>query len=119
MAQIHFNRDTARKVASAAEEFTNGIVGLSGTGASVGGSGERMFSKGTQKVWYGENGAKECVAYMVGAVLAYARATNPVLPEDILWIREYQDEYSPEEEYRNAEKEGAEYVAHRLRFNQN
>ena len=108
--EIEFNRDTARMVADAAESFTRGIVGLSGTGASVGGSGERMFSKKEQKVWYGHDGAVECIAYMVGAILAYARHTNQVLPDDVLWIRDYQDADSMWEQYRTSAALGAAYV---------
>lgn len=110
MAQVRFTRANVGEIAKQVEEFTGGIVGLSGTGADLG-NGVRYIDKNTQTVWLGDNGARECAAYMIGAALAVARHRGVEIPESLLWVRDYQDAYSAKQRFRNWESQGAERVA--------
>lgn len=107
MADVKFTKQMVRKLADQVEEFTGGTFGLSGTGLDQG-NGVRYFSKHDQKVWLGPEGAREASAYLIGGALEYAKNGNGEIPDDMLWLRDVQDAYSPKQRYRNWEEQGRE-----------
>lgn len=107
MADVKFTKGMMRKLADQVEQFTGGTFGLSGTGADLG-NGVRYIDKHTHTVWFGSDGAREASAYLIGGALEYAKSGKGEIPDDMLWVRDVQDAYSPKQRFRNWEEKGRE-----------
>lgn len=99
---MRFDRETVKRVAEIAKEFTGGRFAMEGTGSDLG-NGVRYADAHTMRMWFGPEGARSACAYYIGATLGYARATaTHIKADDVKFLKSVQDAYAIGSEPRRA-----------------
>jgi hypothetical protein len=99
---VRFDRETVKRVAEIAKEFTGGKFAMSGIGMDQG-NGVRYADAHTMRMWFGPEGARSACAYYIGATLGYARATaTHIKADDVKFLKSVQDAYAIGSEPRRA-----------------
>ena len=99
---MRFDRETVKRVAEIAKEFTGGKFAMSGIGMDQG-NGVRYADARTMRMWFDPEGARSACAYYIGATLGYARATaTHIKADDVKFLKSVQDAYAIGSEPRRA-----------------
>ena len=110
---MRFDRETVKRVAEIAKEFTGGKFAMSGIGSDIG-NGVRYLDAHTQTVWLGSEGARSTCAYYIGATLGHARATaTHIKADDVKFLKSVQDAYTIGSQPRRAKYREWEEIGYR------
>lgn len=103
---MRFTKETVRKVADMASDFTGNAFHMDGVGQDLG-NGVRYLDGTSQTVWLGPSGARSACAYYIGVMLGWARATHTHIKcADVEFLRAVQEGYRNREDHRSWEERG-------------